>query len=220
MCWFGQIFIVLLITNVSSLLQKFYFRIKVVHIFFQTEKGLGLVFRSQFLWNVLLKLCLLSYDINWRNFINKLFTFQVIQKNVFLVLCLGIWWCHETKISKILKFDFPKNEKSFWKVLSCRLKKRTSENVADTTFSYFASIWKLCQKHGVIHTRVVRWFDFKFKYHSYSKEFPFAIPMHYFSDIDGKYFAFPNFWFTCWTRDLLKCSRSITEAIINRATSF
>ena len=40
-----------------------------------------------------------------------MFTSQVIQWNVYLVLCF--WWRHEKRISKILKFDFLKNEKSF-----------------------------------------------------------------------------------------------------------
>ena len=39
-----------------------------------------------------------------------MFTSQVIQLNVFLALCLGIWWLHENWISEILKFGF----KSFW----------------------------------------------------------------------------------------------------------
>lgn len=52
--------------------------------------------------------------------------------------------------------------------------------------NYFASTWKLCQKHGVIHTRGVRWFDFKCKYH-------FCEVSFLLRDIDGKYFAFPNF---------------------------
>ena len=33
---------------------------------------------------------------------------------LFLVLYLGIWWRHETWVSKILKFDFLENRKSFW----------------------------------------------------------------------------------------------------------
>ena len=41
------------------------------------------------------------------------FTFQVIQQNLFLVLYLAIWWRHEIWRSKVLKFDFLENEKSF-----------------------------------------------------------------------------------------------------------
>ena len=41
------------------------------------------------------------------------FTSQEIQKNVFLVLCLGIWWRHETKISKILKNIFSRTKRAF-----------------------------------------------------------------------------------------------------------
>ena len=65
---------------------------------------------------------------------------------------LSIWWRHEIWKSKILKFDFLKNEKSFWseiktfflvwQVLSLRLKKQTSKNVADTTFK------KVNKKYG------------------------------------------------------------------------
>ena len=47
---FGQILIVWYkyISNVSSLHQKFHFPVEVVLNFLQTEKGLELVFRSQF----------------------------------------------------------------------------------------------------------------------------------------------------------------------------
>ena len=37
----------------------------------QTEKGLELVCRSQFLQNFLMKLFFLEYDIKWPNFINR-----------------------------------------------------------------------------------------------------------------------------------------------------
>ena len=73
-----------------------------------------------------------------------MFTSQVIQQNTFLIIRVGIWWRHETWIFKILKSDFLENEKSFWseiknifpiwQVLSFRLKKQTSKNVANTTF--------------------------------------------------------------------------------------
>ena len=56
---------------------------------------------------------------------------------------------YETWISKILKFDFHKNEKSLWneiktfssvsRVLSARLKKQTSKNAVDTTFKLSSS---------------------------------------------------------------------------------
>ena len=41
-------------------------------------------------------------------------TSQFIQKNVFLVLCLGIWWRYKVWITENLKFDFLENEKRFW----------------------------------------------------------------------------------------------------------
>ena len=47
------------------------------------------------------------------NFSQIVFTFQVIQLNVFHVSCLGIWWCHNIWITVKLKFDYLKNEKSF-----------------------------------------------------------------------------------------------------------
>ena len=60
-------------------------------------------------------------------------------------------WRHKTWISKILKFDFLGNEKSFWseikktfflfpQVVSFRLKKQTSKNVVDTTFKALKTI--------------------------------------------------------------------------------
>ena len=73
-----------------------------------------------------------------------MFNSQFIQQNVFFISCLGIWWCHKCWISKILKFDFLENGKSFWnkktfsqvsQVLSFKLKKQTSKNVANTTFT-------------------------------------------------------------------------------------
>ena len=64
---------------------------------------------------------------------------------MFCVLCLGIWWRHDIWISKMLEVDYLKNKKSFRseiksifflvsQVLSFRHTKRTSKNVADTTF--------------------------------------------------------------------------------------
>ena len=47
------------------------------------------------------------YDINWWNFMNRLFTSQVIPLNVFLFPGLGMK-------SKVLNFDFLENERSFW----------------------------------------------------------------------------------------------------------
>ena len=64
---------------------------------------------------------------------------------MFRVSCLGIWWRHDIWISKMLEVDYLKNKKSFRseiksifflvsQVLSFRHTKRTSKNVADTTF--------------------------------------------------------------------------------------
>ena len=60
------------ISDISGFLQKFHFPIEVVLNSLQTQKGLELVFRSQFLYNFLIKLFLLKYDINWPYFINSL----------------------------------------------------------------------------------------------------------------------------------------------------
>ena len=57
---------------------------------------------------------------------------------MFRVSWLGIWWRHDIWISKKLKFDYLKNEKSFRgekkQILSFRHIKQTSKNVVDTIF--------------------------------------------------------------------------------------
>ena len=73
-----------------------------------------------------------------------MFTSQVIQQNVFHILCLSIWWRHDIWISEKLKLDYLKNEKSFRgeikNILPCftsdllDIKKQIIKNVADTTF--------------------------------------------------------------------------------------
>ena len=57
--------------------------------------------------------------------------------SIICVSCfMGIWWCHDIWISKILKVDYLTNEKSLVsQVLSYRHTKQTSKNVADTTFN-------------------------------------------------------------------------------------
>ena len=74
----------------------------------------------------------------------RLFTFQVIQYNVFHVSYLSIWWRHDIWILEKLKLYYLKNEKSFWSeiknIFPCftsaffRHTKQTSKNVANTTF--------------------------------------------------------------------------------------
>ena len=69
-------------TNFNSfarLLQKFDFPTEVVLNSLQMQKDLELVCKFQFLWNFLIELFLLEYDINWPNFFNKLFISQVTQ---------------------------------------------------------------------------------------------------------------------------------------------
>ena len=40
--------------------------------------------------------------------------YWITWKVKFLILCLGIWWCYETWISKTLKFYFLENKKRLW----------------------------------------------------------------------------------------------------------
>ena len=78
------------------------------------------------------------------------FTFYIIQQNVFLVSCFGISWRHDIWISAKFKFDYLKNEKSFrsetknifprFKVLFCRHTKQSSKNVANTNFKAIAFV--------------------------------------------------------------------------------
>ena len=58
---------------------------------------------------------------------------------MFRVSWLGISWCHDVWIFRKLKFDYVRNEKSFRseikkELVSFRHTKRTSKNLADTTF--------------------------------------------------------------------------------------
>ena len=124
----------------SSLLQKFHFPIESVLNYLQTQKGLELVFRLQFLQNFLMKFFLLQCDTNWPDFINRL---CLLHWNVFLVLCLRIWWHHEFWKCRTLKFDFLKNKKRFWSEIKKKFlqltstliqTKQTSKNATDTTF--------------------------------------------------------------------------------------
>ena len=79
--------------------------------FFANTKGIGTSFQAAVLlasfsfviWQKLAK-------CHWQT----VFASQVIQWNVFLVLCLGIWWRHEIWKCRILKFDYLENKKSFW----------------------------------------------------------------------------------------------------------
>ena len=85
-----------------------------------------------------------------------MFTSQIIQW-VFSVSCFGIWWRHDIWISKKLKFDYLKKEKSFRseikniflvsQVLVFRHIKQNRKNVADTTFKGQGKpIWAKYQK--------------------------------------------------------------------------
>ena len=68
----GTSFIVSLL-HISRLLQKFHFPKEIVLNSLQTSKGFKLVFRAQFLKSYLIKIVLFQYDINWSNFINRMF---------------------------------------------------------------------------------------------------------------------------------------------------
>ena len=89
---------------------------------------------------------IISFGIWYKPSKQTVFTSEVVQEKIFLALCVGIWWRHEIWKSKILKFDFLENEKSFWsemktvflvwQVLLFGLKQNISKNVADTSFKW------------------------------------------------------------------------------------
>ena len=141
---------------ISILLQKFHFAVEVVLNSLETRKGLELVFRLQFLYNFMMELFLLEYDINWPNFMNRvrlLPKYSVKCISCFMLRCLmrswnlkiwnsKIWFSPERK--ELLKWNKKHltgdkkhltGGKKVWQVLSFRLKKQTSKNVAGTTFS-------------------------------------------------------------------------------------
>ena len=130
------------------MLHKFHFPIEIVLNTLQIQKGLELVFRSQFLQNFSMFFFHLWYDINWPNFINRLWFFPSYSVNCICItcLCIDILWRYEILISKILNFlifsrtkrALETKQKTFFlvsQVLYFRLKKQTSKNVADTVFN-------------------------------------------------------------------------------------
>ena len=79
------------------------------------KKGLELVFRPHFSYNLLIRKFYFAMLHKLAKFHHQtVFTSQVIQLNMFCISCLGTWWRHDIWISKKLKFDYLKNEKSFW----------------------------------------------------------------------------------------------------------
>ena len=124
----------------------------------QTQKGLELVFRSQFLENLLIIFFLLQYDINWPNFINRLCWHpKLFSKTYFLVCAEPFDDFMKFENLKFWNLIFSRTQRAFevkWKtfflvsqVLSFRLKKQTSKNVADTTFTFqlvLLSFWSSC----------------------------------------------------------------------------
>ena len=75
------------------------------------KKGLELASRLYFLYNFLIKNFIFTFISKFHY--QTVFTYQVIQQNVFRVSCISIWWRHDICISENLKFDYLKNEKSF-----------------------------------------------------------------------------------------------------------
>ena len=92
--------------------KSFNFQIEAVFNSLQTEKGLELVFRSQFLQNFLINFFISQYNTNWPNFINRLCLLpRLFSKLHFLRHAQA--FDDVTKLSEILKLDFLENEKSF-----------------------------------------------------------------------------------------------------------
>ena len=76
---------------ISRLLQKLHFPIEVVVNPLKTQNGLELVFRPHFQYNILMKLFLLEYGINWPNFIYRPCLLPKLSTKMnFLFLCFGI----------------------------------------------------------------------------------------------------------------------------------
>ena len=98
-CWFGQILIdCYYISNISSLLQKFHLPIKVMLHSLQTQKELELVFRPQFLYKFLMKFFILSYDINWQNFINRLYLLLKLFSEIYFLF-------YASAFDDVMKFE-------------------------------------------------------------------------------------------------------------------
>ena len=67
------------------LIQKFHLPVEVMLHTLPTQKSLELVIRPQFLYNFLMKFFLLQYDINWPNFINKLYPLPKLLSEMYLL---------------------------------------------------------------------------------------------------------------------------------------
>ena len=112
-CWFGQILIVCYyIVNISGLIQKFYFLVKVLLNSLQAQKDLEQFFIFQFfvVADFLIFFSVL-YNLNWSTFISRVLPSHDIQSNAFLFLCFSIWWQHDIWISEILNFWFSLEQK-------------------------------------------------------------------------------------------------------------
>ena len=107
----------------------------------QIKKSLELVSRPYFSQNLLIKIFLLQFYINWKNFITKLCLLLKLFSNMCFLFMLG----HSMNIWKVKVWLYreQKEHSKWWKtfflvsqVLSVKCKKQTSKNVADTTFKF------------------------------------------------------------------------------------
>ena len=91
---------------------------------------------------------------------------------MFRVSCLDIWWRHDIWISKMLKVDYLKNEKSFRSgiksIFPCFASalfwhtKQTIKNAADTTFKYYE-----CLKNNIAGFQNQSWTSLKLSWIEY-----------------------------------------------------
>ena len=75
---------------------------------------LELVYRPQFLQNLLIKISLLKYYINWPNIITRLYLFPKLFRKMHFLFHAEVFDVRKFQF-KILKFNYLKMEKSFWK---------------------------------------------------------------------------------------------------------
>ena len=64
----------------------------------QTQKELELVFRPQFLYKFLMKFFILSYDINWQNFINRLYLLLTLFSEIYFLF-------YASAFDDVMKFE-------------------------------------------------------------------------------------------------------------------
>ena len=64
----------------------------------QTQKELELVLRPQFLYKFLMKFFILSYDINWQNFINRLYLLLKLFSEIYFLF-------YASAFDDVMKFE-------------------------------------------------------------------------------------------------------------------